>query len=146
MIILYDTSIIWTSNCTCTNIWVCLYVEQHSKSKVRFYKGSTGVQPCLDLILADIPEGLPVPGISNPPTSIPTWNQEADEWLHPIFDFADNHLHDDGAIILFHPFRMTTKAMIIGYCECFGFQVRKEWWGMNRLHLTSPINPSVTVS
>ena len=100
----------------------------------------------MDLILADIPEGLPVPGISNPSTAIPTWNQETHEWLQPIFDFADNHVHDDGAIILFHPFRMTTKAMILGYCECFGFQVRKEWWGMNRLHLTSPINQSVTVS
>ena len=130
----------------CTKFWVCLYIEQHSKSKVRFYKGTTGVQPCLDLILADIPEGLPVPGISNPPTSIPAWNQETHEWLHPIFDFADNHLHDAGAIILFHPFRMTTKAMILGYCECFSFQVRKEWWGMNRLHLTSPINQGVTVS
>jgi hypothetical protein len=48
-----------------------LFIKQHSKSKVRFYKGSTGVQPCLDLILADIPEGLPVPGISNPTSSIP---------------------------------------------------------------------------
>jgi hypothetical protein len=131
---------------TCTHSCLCLYTVQHFKTKVRLYKGSTGVQPCLDLILADIPEGLPVPGISNPPTSIPTWNQEADEWLQPIFDFADNHLHDDGAIILFHPFRMTTKAMILGYCECFGFHVRKEWWGMNRLHLTSPINQNVTVS
>ena len=123
---------------------MCLFIEQHSKSKVRFYKGTTGVQPCLDLILADIPEGLPVPGISNPPTSIPAWNQDTHEWLQPVFDFADNHLHDDGAIILFHPFRMTTKAMILGYCECFGFQVRKEWWGMNRLHLTSPINQGGT--
>jgi hypothetical protein len=100
----------------------------------------------LDLILADIPEGLPVPGISNPASSIPPWNQEAEEWLQPIFDFADNHLHDDGAIILFHPFRMTTKAMILGYCECFGFHVRKEWLGINRLHLTSPIHQGVTVS
>jgi hypothetical protein len=107
------------------------------KAKVRFYKGTTGVQPYLDLILADIPEGLPVPGISNPPTP---------EWLQPIFDFADNHLHDDGAMILFHPFRLTTKSMILGYCECFGFQVRKEWLGINRLHLTSPINPLLTVS
>jgi hypothetical protein len=134
------------STCTCTNFCVCLFVEQHSKSKIRYYKGTPGVQPCVDLILADIPEGLPVPGISNPPTSIPTWNQETPEWLQPIFDFADNHLHDDGAIILFHPFRMTTKANILGYCVCFGFHVLKEWWGINRLHLTSPIHQGVTVS
>jgi hypothetical protein len=116
------------------------------QKQVRVFKGTIGVQPCLNLILVDIPMGLPVPGISNPPTSIPSWNQETHEWLQPIFDSTDNHLHDDDAIILFHPFRMTTKAMILGYCECFDFEVMKEWWGMNRLHLTSPINKSVTIS
>jgi hypothetical protein len=68
----------------------------------------------LDLILANIPEGLPAPGISNPPLSIPAWNQESKEWL--LFDFADEHLYDDGATILFHPFRMSTKSDILGYC------------------------------
>jgi hypothetical protein len=118
---------------------------QHSKNKTRHYKGSPEDHPCLDFILADIPEGLPVPGISNPPSSIPAWNQESKESLHPLFDFADEHLHDDGAIILFHPFRMSTKSNILVYCKSYGFAIRKEWWGMNRLHLTSPINPTSTV-
>ncbi len=118
---------------------------QHSKDKTRHYKGSPEDHPCLDLILADIPEGLPVPGISDPPSSIPAWNQESKEWLQPLFDFADEHLQDDGAIILFHPFRVSTKSNILGYCKSYGFTIRKEWWGMNRLHLTSPINPASTV-
>jgi len=117
----------------------------HSKEKTRHYKGSAEDHPCLDLILADIPEGLHVPGISNPPSSIPAWNQESKESLQPLIDFADEHLHDDGAIILFHPFRMSMKSNILGYCKSYGFAIRKEWWEMNRLHLTSPINPASTV-
>lgn len=119
---------------------------QHSKDKTRHYKGSTEDHPCLDLVIVDMPEGLPVPGVSNPANSIPAWNQDSKEWLQPIFDFADQHLHDDGAIILFHPFRLATKSNILGYYKSYGFEIRKEWWGMNRLHLTSPSNPAVTVS
>jgi hypothetical protein len=57
---------------------------QHSKDKTWHYKGSPEDHPCLDLILADIPEGLPILadipeglpilGISKPPSSIPAWN------------------------------------------------------------------------
>ncbi len=32
-------------------------------------------KPALDLIIADIPEGLPVPSISNPPSTLPVWNE-----------------------------------------------------------------------
>jgi len=119
---------------------------QHSSDKGRRYKGSASEVPCVDLILADLPEGLPVPGISNPPSSVPAWNIESKDWFQAIFDFADHHLQDDGAIILFHPFRMSTKSTILGYCESYGFTVRKEWWGMNKLHLSSPINPDLPVS
>lgn len=128
------------------DLLMSLFGVQHSEGKSRHFKGSATKHPFVDLIIADIPEGLPVPGISNPPTSIPAWNQETTDWLQPVFDFADNHLQDDGAIILFHSFRASTKGDILGYCEAFGFEVRKEWWGMNRLHLTSPINQATTVS
>ena len=103
----------------------CPLIVQHSKDKTCHYKGSTEDHLCLDLILADIPEGQSIPGISNPPSSIPAWNQQSKEWLQPLFDFADEHLHDDGAIILFHPFRMSTKSNILGYCKSYGFAIRK---------------------
>ena len=94
----------------------------------------------------DQPEGLPVPGISNPISSVPLWNQDSKEWLEPIFDFADQHLQDGGALIIIHPFRLSTKSNILGYCKSYGFEIRKEWWGMNRLHLTSAVHPTSTVS
>jgi hypothetical protein len=106
----------------------CPLILQHSKYKTRHYKGSLEDHPCLDLILADIPKGLPVPSISKSPLFIPAWNQESKKWLQPLFDFGDKHLHDDGAIILFHPFRMSTKSIILGYCKLYGVAIRKEWW------------------
>lgn len=98
------------------------------------------------MLLVDMPEGLPVPGISKPSKSIPPWKQDTKEWLQPIFDFADQHLHDDGAIIIIHPFRASTKSNVLGYCKSYGFEVRKEWWGMNRLHLASALDSSLMVS
>ncbi|KAG0575802.1 hypothetical protein KC19_5G032000 [Ceratodon purpureus] len=47
-------------------------------------------------------------------------------------------------MILFHPYHAATKSNILGYCDAFNFRVRKEWWAMNRLHLTSSFDPSVT--
>ena len=119
---------------------------QHSKDGDRLYKGRASSQACVDLILVDMPEGLPVPGISDPATTVPEWNQCSKEWLEPVFDFADQHLQDDGAMIIIYPFRLTTKSNILGYCKSYGFEIRKEWWGMNRLHLASPMNPLFTVS
>jgi len=119
---------------------------QHIQDRVRHYKGESNIQPCVDLIFVDMPEGLPVPGFSNLPTFVPPWNQVSKDYLQPVFDFADQHLQDDGAIIIIHPFRLSTKSSILGYCKTYGFEVRKEWWGMNRLHLTSPSNPASTVS
>jgi hypothetical protein len=100
----------------------------------------------VDLIIVDMPENLPVPTISDPPGQIPPWNATEDDWLDPIFDFADNHLVDDGAIIIVHPYRQSIKANSLGYSEGTAFTLFKDWTCMNRLHLASPVNPLKTVS
>ena len=56
----------------------------------------------LDLIIADIPENLPVPGILAPFTSVPPWNMRPEGYVESIFEFGDAYLHDDAAILLFH--------------------------------------------
>jgi hypothetical protein len=110
------------------------------------FKGESCKDPCVDLILVDMPESLPVPTISDPPGEIPEWNTAEDDWLDPIFDFADNHLVDDGAIIIIHPYRQSTKANILGYSKATGFTLFKDWTCMNRLHLASPVNHLKTVN
>ena len=114
--------------CALFDFFVMVFINVFSCDKGRRYKGSVAAVSCVDLILADLPEGHHVPRISNPPSSIPAWNIEFEDWFQTIFDFADHHLQDDGVIILFHPFRLSTKSIILGYCSTYGFAVCKEWW------------------
>ena len=118
---------------------------QHKADRPRVFKGQSCRDPCVDLIIVDMPENLPVPTISEPPEQVPLWNAAEDDWLDPIFDFADNHLVDDGAIIIVHPYKQSTKANILGYSKAAGFTLFKDWTCMNRLHLASPVNHVKTV-
>ena len=93
----------------------------------------------------DVPEGLPVPSISAPPASIPKWNAFHGNWLVPVFDFATEYLKDRGALLVMYPASSPHKAQLLACCEEYGFRIAQSWLGMNRLHLTSPSNSTVTV-
>jgi hypothetical protein len=56
----------------------------------------------MDLVIANLLENLPVPTISNPSTSISLWNVLSKNFLESLFDFANEHLQDNGAMILIH--------------------------------------------
>ena len=91
-----------------------------------------------DLVIADLPENLPVPNVSVPSYNVPSWNSLDSDFLSELFDFADELLHDDGALLLFHPddngeFRESIEA----HFPAFGFTIFKEWLGVNRLRLSS---------
>jgi hypothetical protein len=59
---------------------------------------------------------------------------------------AEDYLQDDDAIIIIHPFQVDAKSTILGYCVEYGFETHKVWLCMNRLHLCSPLNRTLTVS
>jgi hypothetical protein len=100
----------------------------------------------LDLIIVDVPEDLHIPTVLEPAGVVPPWNQSADSLLEAIFVFAEDYLQDDGAMIVIHPFQVDAKSTILGYCVEYGFETRKEWLCMNRLHLCSPLSRTLTVS
>jgi hypothetical protein len=56
-----------------------------------------------DLIIVEYPDGLPMPGISNPPTQIPHWNRDISNFLIIMISFATAYLHVNGAFLLFYP-------------------------------------------
>ncbi len=118
---------------------------QNKGSKERFFKGIQSDKPRLDLMIADMPEGLPVPNLSAPPSTIPKWNEASPTWLQEVFEFADGHIHDDGALIVIHPWKGSIRNNILGYASSYSFLKKKDWWGMNRLHLASPVSLSSTV-
>ena len=95
----------------------------------------------VDLIIADIPENLPVPSVSVPPTSIPPWNSRYKDYLYDIFHFADEFLQKDGAICLIYNTDQKLAKDIEEEAANGGYVLFKDWWGVNVLGLTSPTNP-----
>ena len=99
----------------------------------------------VDLILADIPENLPVPGISAPFTSVPPWNMRPKGYVESIFEFGDVYLHDDAAILLFHCDDQALYSEVEEAADQYNFRLCKDWWGINDIALASPKFPSSTV-
>jgi hypothetical protein len=97
-------------------------------------------------MIVDIPEGLPVPIVSSPPTSVLVWNSTDESFLPLVFDFGRSLVHDNGALLLFHKDDLKLRADIRGYTNAYHFSILKEWTGINRLPLTSARDASKTVS
>jgi hypothetical protein len=119
---------------------------QHKSDKARAFKGVQGTDGGVDLMIVDIPEGLPVPMVSTPPTSIPGWNSVDPNFLPLLFDFGSSLIHDNGALLLFHKDDLKFRADIRGFANAYHFKILKEWTGINRLPLTSARDASKIVS
>jgi hypothetical protein len=119
---------------------------QLKSDKARAFKRVQGTTGGIDLMIVDIPEGLPVPVVSSPHTSVPEWNSEDKIFLPILFDFGSFLVHDNGALLLFHKDDLKLRADIRGYANAYHFKILKEWTGINRLPLTSARDASKTVS
>lgn len=100
----------------------------------------------MDLIIADYPDGLRVPGVSDPPSQIPPWNANIPSFLNILMAFALTYLHDDGAFLLFYPDNSAVKREVAGFFKNYKFKIKDEWTVINCLHLANPMNPSKNVS
>ena len=88
-----------------------------------------------------------MPGISKPAHVVLAWNANADdEALQFMYSFVAEHLHDDGCIVLFHSYNKKSKENIAGVCEAYNLVQKKDWMGMNHMHLTSAIDNAKTVT
>ena len=120
---------------------------QLSDGRTRLFEGVPNARAGVDVIFFDCPENLPVPGVSKPSHIVPTWNADPDdEALQFMCSFAAEHLQDDGCIVLFHSYSRKSKENIAGVCEAYNLVQRKDWMGMNRIHLTSAIDNAKTVT
>ena len=100
-----------------------------------------------DLVIADIPEYMPVPNVSNPTYSVASWNALDPDILSEFLDFADEIIHDNGAFLLFHPddnddFRESIQYHFVA----FGFAIFNECLGVNRLRLHSAKHVDKTIN
>ena len=124
-------------------ILIVACIVQYKSDKARAFRGvpRTGV----DLMIVDIPEGLPVPMVSTPPTSVPAWNSEDVNFLPISFALGSTLVHDDGVLLLFHKDDLKLRALIRSTAKAYHFSMLKEWTGINRLPITSARDKSKTV-
>ena len=99
----------------------------------------------MDLLIAEYPDGQRVPGVSNPPSQIPPWNEYSDTFLKVTMGFAYSYLHDDGAFILFYPDSPTVRKEISSFFKNYKMKVLDEWTIINYLHLANPLVPAKNV-
>ena len=119
---------------------------QHKSEKARAFQGVQGASAGVDLMILDIPEGLPVPMVSDPASSVPEWNKLPERFVETIFEFASGLVHDNGVLLLFHLDDLQMKADIRGCLKAYHFSLFKEFMGVNCLQLISARNASKTVS
>jgi len=99
----------------------------------------------VDLLIAKYPDGQRVPGVSNPPYMIPSWNEESDSFLRITMGFAYAYLHDDGGFLLFYPDCPTVRKEIWSFFKNYKMKVFEEWTIINSLHLANPVVPTKKV-
>lgn len=92
-------------------------------------------RPAVDLVIADYPDGLPVPGVSMPPSSVPSWNEKVSDFLTYVIGFCGLFLHDDGAVLLFYPENPLIKKEIVSFFNNNNLKEKDEWSVINCLHL-----------
>ena len=80
-----------------------------------------------NIVIVDIPENLPVPNVSDLAHSVPSYNALDRDFFGELFDFADEIIHDDGALLLFHPDdNGDFKENIHDHFPSFGFTIFRE--------------------
>ena len=123
------------------------FLKLNQGEKVRLQHGVGDDTPLVDLVVFDIPENLPVPGI--PPTGeVPPWNQlkirtksnkrQESPWIHKAFEFASTWLQDDGAVLVLYPDSRFISNEISSWADWASFQEEDKWFVSNELPLTRP--------
>ncbi|KAG0632178.1 hypothetical protein M758_1G310400 [Ceratodon purpureus] len=93
--------------------------------------------PGIDLIIADAPEGLPVPVISE--HEVPSWNVREKDYVENLFYFASYHLTDVGCILLMHAKDRKIERVLDDRSRAYDFRVVRDWWGYNPLPMASTL-------
>jgi hypothetical protein len=100
----------------------------------------------VDLIIAEYPDGLPVPGVSGFPGQVPDWNKQVQNFIKFTIGFSQCYLHDDGALLLFIPDSVQIKKEVLSFLYNNNLEVKEEWTIVNSLHLTHPMHTSKWVN
>ena len=80
----------------------------------------------LDLIIADVPENLPVPMVSS--STVPEWNMRSEGYFEYLFWFAATNLHDDAIFLVIHPHDLVLLLDLQNWAYTIEFELFRDWW------------------
>ena len=110
-----------------------------------FFEGKPQKKPFADFVIADYHDYLPVLGVSQPPSSVPSWNEQVQGFLRFTIGFCGGFLHDDGALLLFYPESLQIKKELFAFFQKNNLKEMEESTLINSLHLCHPLKASKLV-
>ena len=126
------------------------FASKHQGRKRRRYKTTYTNPSVVDLIVLDVPEGLPVPGIGAP-GFIPEWNrlekkipdpQKKNKMESPFikdaFEFSETWICDDGCLLVFYPDSRFHNNEVSGWAAWANLKEAMKWTVVSGLPLTKP--------
>jgi hypothetical protein len=99
----------------------------------------------VDRIIAEYPDGMHVPGVSEFPGQIPHWNKQIHMFIKFTIGFCQGYLHDDGALFLFI-LTVCKSRRDLSFLYNNNLEVKEEWTIVNSFHLTHPVHNFKRVS
>ncbi len=85
----------------------------------------------VDLVLANLPEGLPILDLSIPLDSTPSWNERNPKSLNILFSLYNSFLDDDATFSIFYLDDPNVLKDIMGYLSSNNFKIHQKWWVVN---------------
>ncbi|KAG0604272.1 hypothetical protein M758_10G158500 [Ceratodon purpureus] len=98
-----------------------------------FLRGKTGTFPVADLVIIDQPFETCVAGFGD---GIPAWNSldgSIRNWYSSRFEFCNDYLHDDGAILILMPMGLSHE--ILHWILKYKLKTKCEW----QVHQSEPL-------
>lgn len=92
------------------------------------------------LLVDDLQEGVSLLGISLQVDSIPLWNWHNINEVKTLFEFTFSFFYNKVIILLFVTWTKEVQGDIMAYAATYDVMILKNWWGVNMLHLCSPID------
>ena len=126
-------------------------MKAHSGSRIRCLHGEPN--DLVDMVIIDVPEGLPVPRIHGEST-VPIWNEHPTQlndrgrkespFIHNCFELVGELLSDSVPLIVFYPYSKFISNELMGWADWASFDEETKWFVINGLPLSRDGQPRRT--
>ena len=126
-------------------VWTELlqFVKAHFGSRIQLLRGEP--RDLVDMVIVDMFEGLPVPGI-HANSTVPIWKEHPTQvndrgrkessFIHSCFELVGELLHDGAPLIVFYPDLKFIFNELMGWADWAGFEEETKWFVINGLPLS----------